>query len=568
MTVPRPAVSVEESHAVEAMATAALVEGSKQHEALAAKIDTAIKVECEYCFEMVEYPLEKAGKKAPCPSCRRIVTVPVPASGAPQKDWREVKGSITMARKDDEAAPEGAWGNTQLQQQIVSRDALLEAKVIVDRKTRMAPDRSNLYIGLAIAALVFTACGFFFYRGKAEDDRRLGFVADALKGIKTLPPGWPAAVSTAAGEFYLHEPAPDLKAGVKQLQEARSAIRQAESPADKTGLLAALVQVQAELVGDDAKIDAKQALEWDAVKRELRQTLQICKELPREDGWLVLEELTRKLRSVGQKQPLIVGLAPDALPTEADRADALACVALVLHAIKDPAADKVADDLIQSASGESGQATRLVALLIARNQLPKARQIIPEPVGDDPTLLARLAYAEGYARAGDMEKARKVAMLNGSVEHKSAALAMLADAAVEMGDLGELQAAVAFVAEQGKTFTLPAWAVMRLGRACGRAGKADLARQLAENVKLPAVTPWLHLAALQAELRLATSSLDAGQVKTGDKSAAQAWAWIALARHNAKVTRGDPGNMLSAWPSDHAKTAGAAGSALGIQDRK
>ena len=28
----------------------------------------------------------------------------------------------------------------------------------------------------------------------------------------------------------------------------------------------------------------------------------------------------------------------------ADRADALACVALVLHAIKDPAADKVADD--------------------------------------------------------------------------------------------------------------------------------------------------------------------------------------------------------------------------------
>ena len=182
--------------------------------------------------------------------------------------------------------------------------------------------------------------------------------------------------------------------------------------------------------------------------------------------------------------------------------------------------------------------------------------------------MARLAYAEGYARAGDMEKARKVAMLNGSVEHKSAALAMLADAAVDVGDPGELPAAVAFVAEQGKTFTLPAWAVMRLGRACGRAGKADLARQLAENVKLPAVTPWLHLAALEAELRTATSSLDAGQVRVGDKSAAQALAWIALARHNAKVTRGDPGNMLSAWPSDHAKTAGAAGSALGIQDRK
>ena len=188
MTVPRPSASAEESQAVEAMATAALVEESKQHEALAANAASTIKVECEFCFEQVEYPIEKSGKKHPCPSCRRIVTVPVPASGGPKKDWREVKDNITMARKSDENAPEGAWGNEQLQQQVVSREALMEAKVIVHRKTLMGPDRSKLYIGLALTALACGIGGFFVFRGKAEDDRRHALVADAIKGSSTLPP--------------------------------------------------------------------------------------------------------------------------------------------------------------------------------------------------------------------------------------------------------------------------------------------------------------------------------------------------------------------------------------------
>jgi hypothetical protein len=159
-------------------------------------------------------------------------------------------------------------------------------------------------------------------------------------------------------------------------------------------------------------------------------------------------------------------------------------------------------------------------------------------------------------------------MLNGSVEHKTCALAMLADAALDTGNAGELEPAVTFVAEQGKKFTLPAWAVMRLGRTCARAGRDDLAKKLADNVKLPAVTPWLELAALQAELGKTTNSLDAGAVKAHDKSAANALAWIALARHNAKVSGTDPHHMLSAWPNDHAKAAGSAGGALGIQDRQ
>lgn len=570
MTVPRPTMSAEDSHAVEALATAALVEEARQHEAAAAATEAAIKLECEYCFETVEFPFEKAGKKAPCPSCRRIIQVPVPATGGPKKDWRTVENTLTMARKDTESAPVGAWGNAQLQQQVVSREALLEAKVVVDRKTLMAPDRTKLYIALAVTALIVGVGGFYFYRGKVADDRRIGLVTDAIKAAPSLPAGWPAAVLTAAGEFYLHEEVPDLSSAKKQLQDARAAIRLAETPSDKAGLLAALVLIQAEFVGDDDKINAKKALEWDETQRQLRQTLQICKELPVEDGWLVIEELTRKLRSVGPKRPMIVALAPEALTSEADRPDALACVALVLHAVHDPAAEKITEDLMQLATSGAGSSTstRLVALLVARKQLAKAQQILAEPTGDDPPLAARLAYAEGYARAGDLEKARKIAMLNGPVEHKACALAMLADAALDTGSAGELEPAIAFVAEQGKKFTLPAWAVMRLGRACGRAGRDDLAKKLADNVKLPAVIPWLELAALQTELDKTSSALDAANVKSGDKSAAAALAWIALARHNAKVSRTDPHHMLSVWPNEHAKAAGSAGAALGIQDRQ
>lgn len=568
MTVPRPAPSSEESHAIEALATAALVEESKQHEALAAAA-AAIKLECEYCFKSIEFALEKAGKKAPCPSCKRIITVPQPADGPDQKKWREVKTNLTMARKSDEPAPEGAWGNAQLQQQVVSREALLEAKVIVDRKKLMAPNRSKLYIGLAAMALITVAGGFYFYRGKVQDDRRLALVAEAVDGAKSLSPGWPAAIGAAAGEFYLREEKPDLKAGVRQMQDARADIRQTEAAIDKAGLLVALVAVQAQLGGDEARVNAKQAIDWDSAKRELRQTLQLSKALQREDGWLVLEELTRALRAIGPKQPLILSLAPEAMPSEADRSDALATVALTLASIKDPAADKLIEDLIQTANADAAASPspRLVALLVANNQVAKARQIMPEPAGDDPPLPARLAYAEGFARAGELDKARKIANLPGSVEHRAAAWTMLADGALAAGNADELPKAVAFVAEQGKTFTLPAWAVMRLGRVCARAGRADLAGQLAESVKLPAVTPWLELSRLQAELQSTTSSLDPANVKSADKSAAQALAWIALARHNARVTRSDPRNMLNSWPGNAAKTAGAAGAALGIQDR-
>src|SRR5262249_42659782 len=50
---------------------------------------TTIDFVCMYCDETIKIGLELAGKQAPCPSCRRIVKVPLPKKEEP-KDWRKV----------------------------------------------------------------------------------------------------------------------------------------------------------------------------------------------------------------------------------------------------------------------------------------------------------------------------------------------------------------------------------------------------------------------------------------------------------------------------------------------
>src|SRR5205807_859867 len=71
----------------------------------AKSVGGAIAMECPFCFEQVEFPPDKGGKKAPCPQCRRILQVPVAKDGKP-KDWREVDNRPSFARTDNTPAPE------------------------------------------------------------------------------------------------------------------------------------------------------------------------------------------------------------------------------------------------------------------------------------------------------------------------------------------------------------------------------------------------------------------------------------------------------------------------------
>src|SRR4051812_10131963 len=67
MIVPATTPAVVDSHALEALATAALV-AEANAVVTVAPADAPIKWECEYCFEQVEFPADRAGKKQPCPA--------------------------------------------------------------------------------------------------------------------------------------------------------------------------------------------------------------------------------------------------------------------------------------------------------------------------------------------------------------------------------------------------------------------------------------------------------------------------------------------------------------------
>lgn len=568
MLVPKvsmPMATAEESLALESLATATLTADERAAAAASEAEKTAaaggpIPFECPFCFEAVEFPIDKAGKQSPCPACRRIVKVPVPKNAKP-KDWREVDARPSFARIDTAPAPEGAWGNTQGLGGIVSREALLDAAVIVDRKTLAAPKRGKLYITLAVLAVLAAAIGFMVRGRQVTDDRRMSLVADAVKATEPkaeppLPKGWSAVIHCAAGQFQLREQKVDLDAAKRHFQTARAATRDLD-PVDRAGLLIEIAIAQADLVGDDPT----RHLSREDAQKELRQTLQSFKELPRESGWAVIEAVTRKLGSTGDKKPLMSILAPMALPNESDRAEALAIVALVLHETKDAKADDVTKEA-KDARTDGPASPRLVALLLATNQLAEARKLLQESTSE-PSLPSRLAYAEGLASI-KAEQAIKVASASGAVEHQAAAYAMLADAP----NSPHLEKAVAFVAENGAKFTLPSWAIERLARACRRANRADLAAQLAGPAKVQPVKGWVELQSILAAEPTAGPMNASDADRCGDKTVAQALALAVIARHNARIAKSDPRSAIAVWPSPAAQAAGFAGAALGIQDRK
>lgn len=295
------------------------------------------------------------------------------------------------------------------------------------------------------------------------------------------------------------------------------------------------------------------------VAARLRQTLQAIGELPREHGWQVIEDLTRRLGSVGPKRPVMIALAPNALKADVDRLEALACVGLTLRAMNDPQAASVAQEVLDMASSgpNSAVSPRLIALLLAAGQGDVARKLMPEPAAGVPELAARLAYADGLARAGDMDKAVKIAMLPGPEDQRVAALAMVADA-----NPAGLEPAARFAAECGQKFTLPNWALIRIVAACERGRRPDLARQLATDVAQKDVKPWLELSALRAELADASSPADAPDL-SGDQTPAEAIAAVVVGRHNARISVANPRTVVEAWTIEAIRPPGLAGSGAG-----
>lgn len=110
-----------------------LAEEKSQEEA---SRESTIKFECTFCSEPVEVGLELAGKRHPCPSCSRIVQIPVPKVQA-ASDWRRKSHFSSAVKTTIEKGPEGAWDVST--SKGVSREALEEADALPVRPVKKVP---------------------------------------------------------------------------------------------------------------------------------------------------------------------------------------------------------------------------------------------------------------------------------------------------------------------------------------------------------------------------------------------------------------------------------------------
>ena len=106
LEMPPPQASVKtKSQAeqdIEAMAALALEETKQVEDA----VPQFIQFECTFCDEKVSLPIDLGGKQAPCPGCRRILKVPMPAvvktSGPDWKKQPDKRPSGALRKEDPE----------------------------------------------------------------------------------------------------------------------------------------------------------------------------------------------------------------------------------------------------------------------------------------------------------------------------------------------------------------------------------------------------------------------------------------------------------------------------------
>src|SRR5262249_33539169 len=130
LTVPAPVAAPPDD--VDDLAMSVL--GDKPAEQVA---DTARPIEftCPMCDEPGSVAGDLAGKQTPCPSCRRIIKVPVPQKKDPT-NWRQTQTTgPSAALKNQEVAPEGTWQTSRAQ---VHKESLEEAGALPEEKERLS----------------------------------------------------------------------------------------------------------------------------------------------------------------------------------------------------------------------------------------------------------------------------------------------------------------------------------------------------------------------------------------------------------------------------------------------
>lgn len=172
--VTAPAGNAEGMADLEQLAVAALTESQAQEQAAAPE---ELEFTCPQCDEKVKVGVDLAGKRSPCPSCRRIVQVPNLAP-AQRKDWRQKAPNLPSLAKREVETLEGAWGTEAVSR--VSQEALEEARAI---KRVRKPWSAAQIVSWSSTLLVLALVGWIGW-GMVQRYRQAGFQKTLLASVE------------------------------------------------------------------------------------------------------------------------------------------------------------------------------------------------------------------------------------------------------------------------------------------------------------------------------------------------------------------------------------------------
>jgi tetratricopeptide (TPR) repeat protein len=541
---------------VDALAAAALVDEPAQE----AKPAGVIEFTCPQCDEPIKVSADLAGKQAPCPECRRIIKVPLPVENKPV-DWRDVHKMPAGARRDLGPAPEGAWGSTT-SGSIVSRESLEEAGAIPDQRPPLTTAQKVKWGSAAVGGLVVLSLAGWWAWSVAGQNKQNRLVAQAVAAVEDdkakLSAESKAEIHRAAGEYLLRSG--KAEKAREQFQKAR-ALLAAGGDTEREFLLRDLGMAMVDLGGEKAEVDKGAKLKWEETAKDLRQTLQNIN---------TPEAVAEALRAVGRKL-IARGREGDALRLggQLNEVEGQGRMILeLLQAGKKESADKLADAaLMQFAQQPAGKGTPPAALIALFVALGKQDRLPPPPPApkDDLDPAYRVGMAEGLARRGELDKARKIAQAPGDpLPRLEAFLAIAAanlDAQQPDAAKTDLQEAITLLEKERWAQPVSPWQFWKLVQLGAQAGMGDGVEKFTQ-LPDPGLKGRAQLELLKAKLAGLREPAVEGLAQTVEKGTpAHLLAVEAVARHNAAL-----GSASTVNGDEATRPFASLGQALGMQD--
>jgi hypothetical protein len=583
---PAPAPPPPRPADVEAEAAALFADEPKTEEPAEVK---NIELNCPFCDELIHFPVGLAGKREPCPECRRIIKVPELVKKEP-KDWRKAdQRGPAGARLPDQPALEGAWGSSEAGR--VGRKTLEEVGVIAKTKPPRTLWQKYRWPTIGAAAfflLVVSAWGGYRWWVQRGIERALKDALDyaaSPEAAKEIGAPGQAALYIGAGEFHLRNKTVDKKdrpEAPKYFGKAITALQQARSSDERDGISMDLALALVDVGGSQAEANQGARLRWEDTQKLLVAALNLIHdpEARREAVRAVCQRLiergeTKRILQLFQQvyaEPndekaaalSVVGmeLFKAGQKTEAGQA---ADIALELCSEKKAANDKTKDKEKKEEKRPRLRAEVVALGILLGKSVPRLGEDAEKEDKDN----ERIGRAEGLARQGDWDKAKTV-LSELDENGRFRALLALAAAAVD-GKSADAAGAVDNALQAAEKLSGKpelSWPFLRLTKLALAAGlPEDRVQTFTDTIAKRALRGLAQLAVFRARLAKAQKPIEENAAdKIDSKSLSRALAAEDLARRNTRLGT-NWADKAKAWPQPR-QAFGALGVALGMQDRR